>query len=233
MSELRTLNDMTAQVRRLVNDVHDGQFDPVTVDQALRDALEAVTRDLVADPIGQRLLRTHQAAQSFTKDTETYDKPADAIQVDRVEYRSSGSDAWKTAEYRPPQRGKTPPPVYWFDDAGLTQIRIWPAFTSVSDQQYRMRYYAWPQFPQADEGTFDDPAASGTDTYHYPRQMDRVVEYQAAILLVEQENLNTVPVQYFQNQYSAILSTIIRGVPGTYPDREVRRPYTRQNQEDD
>lgn len=231
---MRTLGDMRYEVRRKINDVADDSVTDPAVDRALSDGLEVLARDLLVNPIGKRILRTHSTATSLVVDQEEYDLPTDNLQLDRVYYRDSAStDRWTTLEYRPPQPGKTPPPLFWFDDLGLMQVRIWPSFASIGSEEYRYRYYRMPPFPSSDDGTFNDPDATGSDVNAFPPEFDSVVELRAALLLASEENLNTAPIQFLNDMYNRHVQALVQGVPMTYPDRQYRAMYQTNQQEED
>lgn len=229
---MRTLGDMKYEVRRQLNDLADDVMDDPAITRALSDGLEVAARDLLINPIGKRILRAHSPATALVADQEEYDLPSDNLQLDRVYYRNTNdTQRWTTLEYRPPQPGKTPPPLFWFDDLGLMQVRIWPAFSTIGGEEYRLRYYRMPAFPEVDEATFNDPDGDGTDTNAMPPELDAIVEFRAAMILASEENLNNVPIQFFNDMYNRLMRALVQGVPMTYPDRQYRAMVA-GNQED-
>lgn len=229
---MRARSEMITQVERLLNDSVQDTFGSTAVQRALTDALSSAARQLANSPIGKKHLRQHTDAASFEAGVETYDRPDRQLGVERVEYRRDSTARWRSAEYRPPQSGRTAPPLYWFDDVASGQVRIWPAFDAVNGEQYRLRYYATPRFPQDDTGSFNDPYGDSSELHRYPEQLDLICEYGAALNLAAEEDLNTTPIQHLRNEYNRVLMSLIGGTANVPRDKQNRRMYTRDEEND-
>lgn len=231
---MRNLADMRFQVRRLLNDVRGDVWKDPALNQALEDGVKLLAFDLVSDPHGRVRLRAHSTAATLQAGTEEYSLPGDCLKVEEAQFReSSSATRWRSAQYRPPQPGKTPPPLFWFDDLGDNQIRIWPEYATIDSEQWRVAYFRMPQFPQTDDATFNDPYGDGSDTYDYSEMFAMAVEYRGALNAAEEEQLNNVPLEYLQQMYRRYLQTLIQGVPMAWPDRQYTMMYSRNNEEED
>lgn len=228
---MRTLANMKTQVARLVNDTPGDVFDDAALGRALADALTTAARQMVNNPVGKKYLRQYTSATVLQSGVEEYSRPDDQLGVERVEFREEGTERWRTADYRPPQPGRTPPPLYWFDDVDDTKIRIWPAFDTVGTEEYRLRYYAVPLFPQDSSGTFNDPYGDGSEIHGYPEQLDLVCEYGAALNLLAEENLNTTPLEHLQQEYQRTITTLVGGISNVPRDRQNTRNYATEEDE--
>jgi len=232
---MRTLAEMRTMTRRHLNDMSTDVFSPDRIDGAIEDALNTLAYDLLAHPIGSRLLRTQTEAISLSAGTEEYTIPEDCIKVDRVWYRESpDAKRWKAAEYRSPQPGKTPPPFYWFNGTDAVRIMIWPAMASWNEEEYKLRYFRRPKFPVSDTATFNDPDDTGSNTDNYPAPMDRAVEYKAAAILAGEESLAQAGIQFFEQLYQGRVTSMVQAVPMTWPDKQYMRRAAaiERNQED-
>jgi len=222
---MRTLATMILQVRKYIDDVHDQEKENDEIIDALRDAWEQVCHDLVGSNVGRRCLLKNGDPVDFVADQEEYALPDDILLIDGVQVKFSSSDRrWKKLEKRDPdcngfrsgnlsilgdEQVVTFGCLFWSDDEeSAGDIRIWPAFTSVSDQQFRFRYYHLPAFPSDDAGTFWDPDNTG-ENKRLPLRLDRAVEYKAAALLSMEEVEDQKTGRLNTSQYNKIISDII------------------------
>ena len=230
---MRTVTEMVSRVRLVLQDIHKDNWENDTIKTALKDAAALLSRELLAHPIGQRLLLAWSDPQSFTDNTESYAFPVGCLRVHRVQFRESGTGAWRFLEYRTRQPGKSEPPKYWTQNLEDGEIVIWPAIVSVSAEEYRLRYYKRIKFPTADTGGFNDPAGDGSETYNYPEIMDSAVEYKAALELAGQEYLETAQQKTLQNAYMWYYNSMIQAMPMGWPDRHRLTAYQQKGGDDE
>lgn len=228
---MRTVTEMVDQVRDLLQDVQKENWGDPDIKSALRDATEVFSYDLLVHPIGQRILLEWSTETLLASNKEEYLIPDGCLRVHRVQYREDTSSNWQYLRHRKRQPGKTPPPKFWSQALEEGKIVIWPAFTSVASQEYRLRYYRRIDFP-LDSGTFNDPYGDGSVSKNYPIYLDSIVEYGAALSLAGQEYLEQSQYKTILNQYNRHFQSIVNSVPMDWPDRH-RLTAFQKNQEDE
>ncbi len=236
---MKTLAQMTTYVRRKSRDALENS--PLWEDEEIQDemapAWEQVRRDLVSFPSGLTSLLVYQSAQSLVADQEEYALPANCLHVHAVQWRSGSDYNWLTVPFlKPPadcelrngtsallgfsQPACVTSGLGWFDDVDPGYVRIWPARTTVSGEQYRMRYVPKVPFPTADSATLRDPEETGADVYALPDGVDLALCFLTASMLALEELEDGKPIGVFGTLYSLML----RDIAG---QARVLRPRTR------
>lgn len=226
---MRTLSEMVAIVNRLLRDVNESAFDgDDVVAVRLGDALNMLAEDLVgdADARGRGCLLGYSTAEDLVADTELYDLPSDLLMLDRVEILWPEEDYWQPLPKRDPALASgmffrsgmqalygtgsaaAVSQLYWWDDCERDQFRVWPALTTVNDEEIRVRYYRRPAFPSTDSGTYNDPEATGTDVYRYPEGFVRATEFLAAAIIALEELEDGRPIGAFGQMYRGELDRL-------------------------
>lgn len=228
---MRTRLEMVEQVSRLLRDANEDAFDgDDVVAVRMEDALNMLADDLVGDDDsrGRGCLVAYSAADDLVADTEEYDLPSDLLLLDRVEMLWPEEDYWRPLPRRDPAEcglswyrsgmqaeygvgsAAAGHGLYWWDDCARGTIRIWPACGTVTGEQFRFRYWRRPTFPSVDNGTYNDPAATGTDVYRYPEGFVRATEYLAAAVIALEEVEDGRPTGVFGSMYRAELERLRR-----------------------
>jgi hypothetical protein len=219
---------MLARVRRLLNDAGESAWDDDAVLDALESASAVVSEDLVISVAGRRCLRVYGEETEFTKDETEYELPGDCLLVDGIEWRECEEEDWQEIERRDPQSVWTvrsgnaalmvtpgvswPGGLYWCDDVAEGMVRMWPAFGDENeDRVFRIRYFGYLAWPSDEDGTFNDPEGSGTDSKRLPPGIVEAVEYYAAAVLALEEMEDGKPMGAMGSMYQAAMRRLARG----------------------
>jgi len=236
---MRTKAQMIARAQRHVRDTAGQDLgDTTLVVNELQDAFRVLCNDLIVRRSGRRCLRKYSSATVLVASQEEYELPADCMLLDRVEVRYRDDDErWTVLGRRePPETGVRSGSsslfaatgavrgtgLYWWDDTDEGDIRIWPYLASIDEEKYRFRYFHRPTFPSDDDGDFNDPAHSGTDTDKVPDRFDEACEFFAAAMLSTEELEDGKPIGAFGRLYASTRDAIA-GAAGSGYTKPVRR----------
>lgn len=242
---MRTLTEMLTNVQRYLADTDAAAYtETLLKDGYMPDAAVMLWEDILNSPGARRMLYSISDYEDMVADQELYDLPEDCLRLETVEVRWRDNDDYPEALQRrqPPTAPVFHPRngseayfggsavtmhgvtgMYWYDDTEPHQIRLWPYLSTVNEEKYRFRYYAEPEFPTDDDGTFNDPGNSGTDSLHLPDGIDAAVEFLTVALAAVEEAENGRPVGTFGQLYRQRLESL-----KTKADRSpARRRYIR------
>ena len=226
---MRTLTEMLTNVQRYLADTDAAAYTETLLKNGyMPDAAAMLWEDILSSPRARRMLYTESQYTAMTAEQELYDLPEDCLRVESVQVRHRDSDERPETLVRrePPGAGFYPRNgseayfggtavslhgavgLYWYDDCPPHQVRIWPELNSVNEEKYRFRYYAEPEFPTDDAGTFNDPGNSGSDSLHLPDGIDAAVEFLTAALAGVEEAENGRPIGTFGQLYRSRLESL-------------------------
>lgn len=234
---MKTLGDMIDNIRWKIGDTSDMMAEDPHIQEAINNGVERVSNDLAFDNRAKMVLRKYGDPTSFVAGQEIYEVPENCIRVLDIQMRRSADQRWMQITRREPERdfaatsgsteifgsskSLTHGAIAWSDDVDEGYVRLWPAFNTVSGEEFRFCYVRRLPYLEKYDATFNDPDADGTIENRYPVRITDAVEWASILNLATDQGAGSINYKSANYAYSQVL----QGISGVGRSTEPRRRY--------